>query len=136
MRVSRATDTGLASSKLTPSTFTDNGANRSFAAGEVPRSSAEISASRSVNSRKSNFHGGAAEGGCAAAAVDGGAAAAVDGCAAVDVGGGAAPAVDGCAAAAVDARAGGDCASLSRLSDPSGSSHVTSFTPVSDSESV
>src|SRR5712664_2376859 len=113
MRVSRATDTGLARSKLTPSTFTDNGANRTFAAGEVPRSSAEISASRSVNSRKSNFHGGAAEGGDAA----------------VDVGGGAAPAVDGCAAAAVDARAGGDCASLSRLSDPSGSSHVTSFTP-------
>src|SRR5258707_14599553 len=93
MRVSRATDTGLARSKLTPSTFTDNGANRTFAAGEVPRSSAEISASRSVNSRKSNFHGGVAEAG--------GAAAAVDGCVAVDVGGGAAPVVDGCAAAAV-----------------------------------
>src|SRR5258707_13385428 len=103
MRVSRATDTGLARSKLTPSTFTDNGANRSFAAGEVPRSSAEISASRSVNSRKSNFHGGAAEGG-AAAAVGGGA----EG----GVGGGAAPAVVGCGAAGVDARARGEWANL------------------------
>src|SRR5258705_6519847 len=120
MRVSRATDTGLARSKLTPSTFTDNGANRSFAAGKVPRSSAEISASRSVNSRKSNFHGGAADGGSAAVDVGGGAA--------VDVGGGAAP--------AVDAPAGGDCASLSRFNDPSGSSHVTSFTPRGDRGSV
>src|SRR5579863_3914907 len=124
MRVSRATATGLARSKLTPSTFTDNGANRTFAAGEVPRSSAEISASRSVNSRKSNLHGGVAEAGGAAAD------------AAVDAGGGVVVGVGGGAEAAVDARARGDCASLSKLNDPSGSSHATSFTPVSDSESA
>ena len=43
----------------------------------------------------------------------------------------------GGAAGAVEAGgAGGDRKSLSRLNDPSRSSHVTSFTPVSDSESA
>src|SRR5258706_16278482 len=107
MRVSRATDTGLARSKLTPSTFTDNGANRSFAAGKVPRSSAEISASRSVNSRKSNFHGGAADAGTRAADVGGGAAG--------DVGGGAAGYVGGGASRAGRTPAGGGGGSSGRL---------------------
>ncbi len=111
MRVSRATVTGLARSKLTPSTFKDKGANSTFTAGEVLRSSAEMLASRTANSRKSNFHGGVAEAG------------------GVEEAGGAAAAVDaGCA--------DGDCASLSKLSDPSGSSHVTSFGPEIDSESA
>jgi len=43
-----ATDTGLARSKLTPSTFTDN-APMNLRRREVPRSSAEISGLRSVN---------------------------------------------------------------------------------------
>src|SRR5258707_4122078 len=58
MRVSRATVTGLARSKLTPSTLSDSGANNTFTAGEVLRSSAEMLVSRSDNSRKSNFQGG------------------------------------------------------------------------------
>src|SRR5882724_5168081 len=78
-RVSRATVTGLARSKLTPSTFTDNGASRTFAAGEVPRSSAEMFASRSASSRKSNFHGEAAEVGRGTGAAAGGAGPVVDG---------------------------------------------------------
>src|ERR1700680_4030716 len=111
IRVSRATVTGLARSRLTPSTFKDNGANSTFAAGEVLRSSAEMLASRTANSRRSNFHGGAAEAGAAAG--------------------------PGAAAAGVDTGGtGGDRTSFNRLNDPSGSSHVTSFTPVSDSESA
>src|ERR1700721_599459 len=65
MRVSSATVTGLARSQLTPSTFKDSGARSTFTAGEVLRSSAEMLASRTTISRKSNFHapeaGGAAE---------------------------------------------------------------------------
>src|ERR1700686_1077642 len=126
IRVSRATVTGLARSKLTPSTFKDNGANSTFAAGEVLRSSAEMLASRTANSRRSNFHGGAAEAGGGAAEAGGEAA---------EAGGEAAGA--GAAAAGVDTGGtGGDRTSFNRLNDPSGSSHVTSFTPVSDSESA
>src|ERR1700722_2474991 len=125
MRVSRAMVTGLARSKLTPSTCSDNGANNTFAAGEVLRSSAEMLASRRDNSRKSNFQGGGTEAGGAAAAVAGGAGAAVAGGTGAAVAGG-----TGAAAAA------GDCASLSKLNDPSDSSQVTSLTPESASEST
>src|SRR5712672_1988254 len=116
MRVSRVTVTGLARSKLTPSIFKDNGSNSTFAGGEVPRSSAEILASRTANSCKSNLQGGVAEAG---------------GLAAADTGGVAAADTAGPAAGAVR---GGDCKSFNRLTDPSGSSQVTSFTPVSDRE--
>src|SRR5271170_7428403 len=59
-RVSRATVTGFARSRLTPSTFTDSGASTTLAAGEVLRSSAEMLASCSTNSPNSNFQGVAA----------------------------------------------------------------------------
>src|SRR5882724_5692419 len=118
-RVSRVTVTGLARSKLTPSIFRDNGSNSTFAGGEVPRSSAEILASRTANSCKSNFQGGVAETGGLAAADTGGVAAA-----------------DTAGPAAAGAVRGGDCKSFNRLTDPSGSSQVTSFTPVSDRESA
>src|SRR5882757_11388529 len=114
MRVSRETVTGLARSKLTPPSFTANGANRTFAAGDVLRSSAEMLASRTSISPKSTFHGGVA--------VDGGAAAVVGG--------------DGGACAAASGGACAECASLSKLNDPSGSSHVTSLTPESAREST
>src|SRR5271165_4648848 len=65
-RVSSATFTDLARSKLAPVTLSDSGANSTVAAGDVLRSSAEILASRRVNSRKSKLQG-AAEGGGGAA---------------------------------------------------------------------
>src|SRR5258706_467075 len=118
MRVSRATVTGLARSKLTPSTLSDSGPNNTFPAGEVLRSSAEMLVSRSDNSRNSNFQGGVT--GDGGVAEDGGAAAVVAG---------------GTEAAAAGG-AGGDCASLSKLNDPSASSQVTSLTPESATESA
>src|SRR5271165_907109 len=127
IRASRLTVTGLARSKLTPSALSENGANRTFAAGVVLRSSADISASRTANSCKSNFHG------AAAGAEAGAAVFAAGGAAAVDTAPVAAPAA-GCAGAPAGFGAGG-CINLSKLSEPSGSSHVTSFTPVSVSES-
>src|SRR5580704_1858422 len=128
-RVSKATVTGFARSRLTPSTFTDSGASNTLAAGEVPRSSAEMLASCSTNSPKSNFHGAAAGteplAGVTAAP---GAADAAGGPAAF----GAGVAAEG--GAAEDGAAAGLPKSRSRLSEPSGSSHVVNFRPVRDSE--
>src|ERR1700679_3338463 len=112
---------GLERSKLTSAALTDSGASTTFTVGEVLRSSAEILASLSANSCKSKAHGAAAGAGVAVSvgpAGTGGAAGP----------GGAAGAV-GAAGTGGVAAAAGDCSSLSKLNEPSGSSHVTSFTP-------
>ena len=112
--VSSATLSGRARSKLTPSTCSDSGASSTFAAGVVLRSSADMCASCKSNLARSNCHGvpDAAAAGAAGAAVSAGA----------GVGGG--------------AGAGGAVASLSRLTEPSASSHVTTLRPLSDSDST
>src|ERR1700722_7440218 len=132
IRVSRLTVTGLARSKLAPSTLSENGASRTFAAGVVLRSSAEMSASRTANSRNSNFHGAAAGAGAGAVAVaPASAAASAAGAVATLV----VALAAGCAGAPAAFDAGG-CINLSKLTEPSGSSHVRSFSPgsVNDSE--
>src|SRR5579863_7553168 len=120
-RVSRATATGFARSRLAPSTLTDRGASITLATGDVPRSSAEMLAPSRLNSRKSNFQGEAAG------------AAPLAGVAAPPA---AVGATGGVGAAGGRAAADGLPKSLSRLSDPSGSSHVVNFRPVRDSEST
>src|SRR3984957_10725881 len=121
---------GLARSRFTPSTLMDRGASRTFAAGLVRRSSAEILASRRANSRRSYCQG---RGGVAPGAVGWGAVAGAGG------GGGTVVAAGGGGGGAVCADApdgAGVAASLSKLKDPSGSSQVTSFTSLRDSESL
>src|ERR1700719_3224024 len=154
--VSSAMVNCLARSRLTPSTLMDRGASSTFAAGLVRRSSAEILASRRANSRRSYCQGrggvapsavgwgavvAAGGGGGAVVAAGGGGGAAV--CADAAVGAGAVAGVgaeggaeDAGEAAGTVADGAGVAASLSKLKDPSGSSQVTSFTSLRDSESL
>src|SRR5580692_7699400 len=115
--VSSATLTGLARSRLAPVTLMDSGAISTFATGLVRRSSAEMLASRSANSPSSNCQAGPAPGAGATVGVTAG----------DPVGG--LGAADGIGAANGPAAAGA-AASLSKLTDPSGSSQLTSFRPV------
>src|SRR3984885_9697618 len=124
---SSATLRGLARSRLAPVTLMDNGAITTFATGLVRRSSAEMLASRSANSPSSNCQAGPAPGAGATAGVTAG----------DTVGGPGAADGLGAAAVAVGAGAGaGAATSLSKLTDPSGSSQLTSFTPVMLRESL
>src|ERR1700722_2908478 len=120
---------GLERSQLTSAALRDSGASSTFTAGEVLRSSAEILASLSANSCKSKVHGAAAGTGVA---VSVGGAAGTVGTAET---GGVAETV-GAAGTVEAATAAGDGSSLSKLNEPSGSSQVTSFTPVRDSDST
>src|ERR1700728_1331928 len=114
---SSATLRGLARSRLAPVTLMDNGAITTFATGLVLLSSAEMLASRSANSPSSNCQAGPAPGAGATVGVTAG----------DPVGG--LGAADGPGAAGAAAR-------LSKLTDPSGSSQLTSFRPVMLRESL
>src|ERR1700722_2982379 len=108
--VSSDTFSGLARSRLTPSTCSASGASSTCAAGLVLRSSPTMLASFSSNRRRSNAQGE--------------------------------PAAEGALVASrgVPFAGGGDVAgaadNLSKLKDPSGSSHVTSLSPVIDNDST
>src|ERR1700675_1621301 len=124
---SRARVMGLPRSKLAPPILSDSGARITFAGGWMLRSSAEILASFAENSRSSKCHGGPA-------ATAGAAAGTGAGVELADPGGGAAPGAAGVAGPGATATpdatgvAGpGATASLSKLNDPSGSSHVRSL---------
>ena len=121
--VSSDTLSGLARSKLTPSTCSESGANCAFAAGVVLRSSADMEASSTSNLSKANCQGGRA-----AVPVD---------AAGGDAAGGDAAEV-GVAAAGAGGGAGADglAASLSRLTVPSGSSQAATLRPLSDTDST
>ena len=121
MRVSRATLTGFARSRLAPLTSSDNGASTTLTAGCMVRSSAEMLASCSSNRPRSHCHAR-----CAAAALD------CEATAVAFAGTGGAGG-DGCAGRS---GAGGAAASFSKFKTRRGSRQAVNFMPLNDSEST